>query len=76
METFLKFNNIKITHYYLDNQESNSKDLYTVVGSRSTVVLYCSRISAVVRISTEEVVTHCNLLLAIEEWNRKETIEY
>lgn len=79
IETFLKLNNIKVTHYYLENQESNKILIYLkheLVDSdlefkNSLIIGNC-----VVRISTEEVITHCNLLLAIEVWNRKETIEY
>jgi len=30
----------------------------------------------IIRLSTEEIIAHCNLLEAIEEWNVNETIEY
>ncbi len=79
METFLELNNLKITHYYLENQESNKILVYLkhelidndLEFKNSLVIGNC-----VVRITTGEVITHCNLLLAIDIWNRKETIEY
>jgi hypothetical protein len=78
MESLLKLNYIN-TIIDIDNQESNKILTYLKHELTDIDLEFKNRQvigNCIIRLSTEEVVVYCNLLEAIEEWNRNETIPY
>ena len=70
MESFLKLNKISINYYYLENQESSKLLMYLKHELIDIDLEFKNRLvigNYITRLSTEEIIAHCNLLEAIEE---------